>query len=300
VPPKSGPATTCVRAQVGASRKGDRVQQGRDEVMICKGLRSLGGATQPLEAPAPALSLPNVSRRLACGLLRLRSGRFQPVIFGFLFLCWRWLRAVMTTKDSPTKASLFLSAVRPPQFVRLVGSRSQARNSVGSEPQRTFGRHISNSEIPQLETNLTLEKSTRATFLIAKKSHIADSLFSGTTRTRRRSATDPLAISNRLRRRLEFDVTPGKQRTACDPNRRKWADLIFAILPLRACVLAQPKRRIPKAASLPPVSSLARFSYGVLWPHESAGELAGIVVGQSRRTKWRKIARDRTARSNRT
>ena len=237
MPPKTGPATTCVRAQVGASRKGDCVQQGRDEVMICKGLRGLEGAVQAVVA-----------------------------------LASRW----------------------------IVGSRSQARNSVGSEPQRTLGLHISNSEIPQLETNLTLEKSTRATFLIAKKSHIADSLFSGTTRTRRRSATDPLAISNRLRRRLEFDVTPGKQRTACDPNRRKWADLIFVILPLRACVLAQPKRRIPKAASLPPVSSLARFSYGVLWPHESAGELAGIVVGQSRRTKWRKIARDRTARSNRT
>jgi hypothetical protein len=76
--------------------------------------------------------------------------------------------------------------------------------------------------------------------------------------------------------------------------------LIFAILPLRACVLPKPKRRIPKAASLPPVSSLARFSCGVLWPHEPAGELAGIVVGQSRGAKWRKIARAGTARSNQT
>ena len=79
----------------------------------------------------------------------------------------------------------------------LVGSRSQARHSINSEPQRTPGPRISNGEIPRLGPTLTLEKSTRAAFLIAKKSHIADSLFSGTTRARRCSATDPRVISNR-------------------------------------------------------------------------------------------------------
>jgi len=161
----------------------------------------------------------------------------------------------------------------------LVGSHSQVRDSSCVEPQRTPGRRISNSEIPRLETNLNLEKSTRARFLIAKKPHIADSLFSGTTRARRCSAKDPRAISNRLCCRLEFDVTPCKQTTARDSNRGKSADLIFAILPLRACVLSQAKRRIPKAASLPPVSSLARFSYGVLWPNQWTGESAGHFGG---------------------
>jgi sigma54-dependent transcription regulator len=85
---------------------------------------------------------------------------------------------------------------------------------------------ISNREIPRLEANLTHETSTRTAFLIAKKSHIADSLFSDMTRARR-SATARRVVSNRLRCRLEFDVTPSKQTTARDSNRPKLANYAF-------------------------------------------------------------------------
>ena len=137
------------------------------------------------------------------------------------------------------------------------GSRSPAHTRRPIAPSHLVPAIlISNRQIPQLETHLTLATSTSTAFLIAKISQISNSHFtprnfsSGLNGIARSLGNESLEapISNRRSCQLEFRVTPCKQTMGSVSNQRKSAINSFAqnsfLIPFGASRAGKPRSKI--------------------------------------------------------
>jgi hypothetical protein len=167
-------------------------RRGQDRTMIGKQDQVLAGTAPVLVALAPALSLPNVSRRLigmpssgndgTCAE-RSRGSRAErrpksrvstPEVARRLTLFPAFLIANPRLETYVTSRKQTAATTSNREFLQVRVSRLHPPARPAEARRRRLTRRcISNRQIPRLEPNLTPAISIRTPFLIAEKPHIA-------------------------------------------------------------------------------------------------------------------------------